>query len=165
MSASAALGDVYIAPTAVEYLRRCAQASHPIETGGVLLGYRRAGAVLVVSAEEIRDPKSTRHSYVTDERAIQEVLDRLDPADGIGYVGPWHAHPRDLGHSFQDRCSLRRIAKLYEHPIASIVLRRTADGYDLEARVAIDRSVRKGNLIVQAVPKFPRVGRHQEKRQ
>lgn len=151
-------GNVHLDPKAVEEIEMAAGQAHPLETGGALLGYRRNRAVLVTSALVINDPEATSSSYTGRGRLIQHALDHVLPTlpEGTGYVGPWHTHPAQVGHSRKDRRAVRRIADQYTNLIVSLVAMRAGGGYELDVVVAQNkRRTRAGRLHIQKVPAFP----------
>lgn len=135
-----------------------ARKAHPLETGGILLGYRRNGSVLIVEALEIEDPHASPASYGTNAQRIQDALDRelRRLPEGTGYVGPWHAHPGPSDHSTDDRRALRRIARQYRNPIASIVAIRTGLDYEMRALVGHHRKrIVEAAIELADVDEFP----------
>ena len=153
-------GVVVIDPAAVRTIEDAAKASHPFETGGFLLGYRCDRGVQVMDAIELIDEMATRSGYEANGAQIQAALNEVirTRPDGIGYVGPWHSHPAQARHSAEDRKALRRIARQYTEPIASLIAVRTGDNYDLDVLVAQRRRMaRVGALIRRHVPEFPSI--------
>ncbi|MET4052056.1 integrative and conjugative element protein (TIGR02256 family) [Frigoribacterium sp. PvP054] len=97
----------------------------PLETGGILLGYREVDRVVITHALVIDGGGATRDRYVrNDVRAnmhLEEFLsDRADD-DPIGYVGEWHSHPEPSGPSAIDRNAMRAAAKAAGDPLALLV--------------------------------------------
>ncbi len=99
---------------AVDELRREAQRHAPLETGGVLVGYRAAEAIVVTAlvhagplAERRVDGFSPDAAYQASEIAkLYEASGRLDT-----YLGDWHSHPGGvLMLSRTDRQTIRRIS-------------------------------------------------------
>lgn len=160
---------VRLDPAAAEYVTKAASAAHPYETGGLLLGYRKNGIVVVSGAAEVPDPDATPSSYTSRELAVQAVLNKhlLTAPPGTGYVGPWHAHPAVARHSLSDKRALKRIARQYAEPVASLVAQRTVDQYLFEVWVGHGRRVKPGRLQIEQVSPFPStaIGRRGYERQ
>lgn len=157
MSRSPSPLTVRLDAAAAEYVTRSASAAHPYETGGLLLGYRKNGIVVVFDAVEVADPDATPSSYTSREPAVQAVLDKhlLTAPPGTGYVGPWHAHPAVARHSLSDKRALKRIAWQYAEPVASLVAQRTVDQYLFEVLVGHGRRVKPGQLQIEPVSPIP----------
>lgn len=100
-------------------------ASHPFETGGVLLGWREPNAVRIVRVLTVPSPDRGRARYLRSNVAAENEIERAladedDPL--VGYVGEWHSHPRMSSSSVQDRRELRSLSGLAEFPLALIVV-------------------------------------------
>lgn len=95
-------------------MTREADRCFPLETGGVLAGYR-AGPTQVVTHIVGPGPKSqhTRVSFEGDHDWQCEQLEDLYETSGriTVYLGDWHTHPLSTPHiSAMDRRTLARIA-------------------------------------------------------
>lgn len=100
-------------------------ASHPLETGGVLLGWREENAVRIVRALTIPSPDGGRERYVRSKAAAEiAIAGALASEDNplVGYVGEWHSHPRISSSSAQDRREMRSLSGLSKFPLALIVV-------------------------------------------
>ena len=131
-----------LSEVAVSEMRAAANSAHPLETGGLLIGYRRNELIVVVDVVEVRDVASTSHGYTRREQAAQVVLDTARTRWGgtFGYVGDWHSHTALVAPSSRDIRSLRRVARQYRLPVGLIVVaRRTAMASRLFAVVAHGR--------------------------
>ena len=118
-------------------MTNAAAKTHPVETGGILIGVHVDGHPWVITAVEIatadrgrshfRIPGGADHAAVLTARSID---------DRLGYLGDWHSHPHDIGHSPTDLASLALISikKPRDPNPTQIVLRRTESGYTLDAR-------------------------------
>lgn len=96
----------------------CAEADdkHPLETGGVLLGYRAEHEQHLVVTHVVgpgpravheRDRYAPDHAYHTTE--IARVY--ASTSGGVDYLGDWHTHPGAAPYmSRKDVATLRRIA-------------------------------------------------------
>lgn len=107
-------------------LRKLAAKAHPLETGGLLLGWWEGNALAIVDCVEVPDPHAGRSSWLRREKVAQQALsrvlaDRDDPH--LGYVGDWHSHPADVGASRPDLRELRRVSRQYERQVALAVVR------------------------------------------
>ena len=121
-------------PGALLQIRMCAEAALPMETGGILIGYRTVRAIVVTEIAEVPDPNATARTYNRDQRVAQQLLDErlaCEPqSSALGYVGEWHSHLCDLTASPTDGSTLRRNALADGDSIALIVTRRTTQGWD-----------------------------------
>lgn len=114
-----------------------AHRSHPIETGGILVGVHVNGQPWVTAAVEILSPERGRRHYKIPARTTQPAVLAAREADPrLGYLGDWHSHPSDSGPSRTDLATLALIS--IKHPRepnpTMIVVRRSAKGYNLDAR-------------------------------
>lgn len=128
---------LWITEAASTAMTAAATQAHPDETGGILIGVYLDGHPWVTTAVEIpttdrgrshyRIPGGTDHPAVLGARAADHRL---------GYLGDWHSHPHDVGHSPIDLASLALISiKAPRQPNPTqVVLRRTDHGYTLDAR-------------------------------
>jgi proteasome lid subunit RPN8/RPN11 len=118
-------------------LTAAAARAHPCETGGILIGVYADGHPWVTTAVEIDSPDSGRSHYRipagTTHNAVRAARAR---DDRLGYLGDWHTHPCDVGPSGTDLTTLGLISM--RHPLrpnpTQIIVRRTNDGYVLDAR-------------------------------
>ena len=123
-----------------------ARRSHPIETGGILVGVHVDGQPWITSAIEISSPDRGRRHFKIPAGATQRaVLSARQGDPRLGYLGDWHSHPKCLGPSPTDRATLALIS--FKHPRepnpTMIVVRRCSSDYELDARrmiVATPRS-------------------------
>jgi integrative and conjugative element protein (TIGR02256 family) len=105
--------DLVLSKTAAELLRREAGRKWPFETGGILLGSKSNGTVMVEHATG-PGPKA-RHgvaSFTRDGDYAQQELERLveHSKGGVDYIGEWHSHTLPVGPSPRDRKSMALIA-------------------------------------------------------
>lgn len=122
-----------------------AQAKHPIETGGLLLGWWEGEDVSVVDAIEVPDEKATHMSWIRREKPAQVALDHAlaDRSDKAGYVGDWHTHPAVIGASGTDLSSLRRSSRQYDKPTLLAV--HKVDG-NIEMHAALNGKIREVDI-------------------
>jgi proteasome lid subunit RPN8/RPN11 len=118
-------------------MRLAASRSHPIETGGVLIGVHLQGHPWIVTAIEIATDDRGASHFKIPAGATQKAVKGARAADPrLGYVGDWHSHPRDVGPSTTDLTTLGLIS--IKHPQepnpALVILRRREVGYRLDAR-------------------------------
>lgn len=97
----------------------------PRETGGILLGYRDDGNVVVTHALVVDGHGATTDRYVRNDIRANALLagflaQRAD-GDPTGYIGEWHSHPAPSGPSPIDVAAVRATAKTSEGPIALLV--------------------------------------------
>ena len=111
-------------------LVRDAEGSWPVETGGVLCGYRTDGGDTVIEVASSAGPNAVHGalSYEPDYEFDEQVVAGLYAKSGrtTVYLGDWHSHPAGAAKpSLKDRRALRRIARDGEarqpQPISVIV--------------------------------------------
>lgn len=118
---------ITVLPSARNTIVAAAATALPMETGGILIGWRGGGpdnGCTVARAVEVADARSDRCTYQRNhtaaDLALQRVLDRLaDPE--LGYVGEWHSHPKNEPPSPRDRGSIRGAARLAGGAVVLIV--------------------------------------------
>jgi integrative and conjugative element protein (TIGR02256 family) len=124
-------GIAWISADISRALIKEADRCYPLETGGVLIGYRVEPDTVVVTASFGPGPASVhdRYSYRHDhEWEALEIASHYElSARSEIYIGDWHTHPDassgDL--SVTDRSSLRRVIKSREarlsRPVMSVL--------------------------------------------
>jgi hypothetical protein len=124
---------VWLSESAADAIVRAAQARHPNETGGILIGVQAMGRPWVTHAPEVPShdkgpahftvPRGSTHPLVAAFRT-------LDPR--LGFIGDWHTHSRDLGPSPKDLAALRELAQDpaadCPHPLLVVARRVGPDG-------------------------------------
>jgi len=102
-----------------------AKAARPLETGGILIGWREGDCVIVRDWIQIcaSDPRPSR--FVIDAAEATEALGRhlrarQEPFEG--YVGTWHSHPSLTPPSAVDIKTYRASASATQAPLAFVVL-------------------------------------------
>jgi len=96
----------------------------PRETGGILVGWREGGGVVVREFLLVDDAQAHNSTYERRHATAQVVLERYlarTSDERVGYVGEWHSHPRPQPPSPQDNKSLRAAARLSPAQIALVV--------------------------------------------
>ncbi len=97
----------------------------PMETGGILLGYREGVNMVVTHALVVGGENATHTRYIrNDVRAnamLAEFLAKRADDDPTGYIGEWHSHPAPKGPSQIDLGALRETAKTSNVPIALVI--------------------------------------------
>lgn len=128
---------LWITEAAQATMTTAAAKAHPVETGGILVGVHVDGHPWVISAIEIATTERGRsHFRIPGGADHRAVLNARTTDTRLGYLGDWHSHPHDVGHSPTDLASLALISiqKARDPNPTQIVLRRTENGYTLEAR-------------------------------
>jgi proteasome lid subunit RPN8/RPN11 len=134
-----------ITETAVAELIAAAQRSHPLETGGILVGVTVGGRPWVTGVIEVDSPDRGARHYRLPAGSTQPAVRSARRRDSrLGYLGDWHSHPGDAGPSGIDLATLAVMsAKRHRFPMPTlVVVRRTPDGTVLEAA-----------RIVRAIPR------------
>lgn len=134
-----ALNTVRVDPQTLDRLHQLCDARLPDETGGILLGYRTAGEIVILDTLEVPDSKAHRFGYTRRRTPAQRLLDTYlaaqPPSSDVGWVGDFHSHPADQPASRTDLRTLRRNARADGSPLALLVIARargshwTAYGY------------------------------------
>lgn len=125
--------ELEVRPGAFGAAYATAQERYPLETGGIVIGWRTKTAVAIDRLVEVPDPNAGHTGFSRKHADAQAALDVVldeEPADSLlGYVGEWHTHPANLGPSRQDRKQLKSIARRQELPVVLLVLAtpRTGD--------------------------------------
>ena len=99
------------------------QQALPLETGGILLGFRTPGTIVITRALVVADPHGSHRSYLRHRHRAQSLMATAsdDAPSVVGYVGEWHTHPDDAPPSHTDRRALGAIARLTAGPVALLV--------------------------------------------
>lgn len=118
---------VWISQCALAQLTDEANRTYPLETGGVLVGYRSEDHSVVVSDVLGPGPEARhrRHRFEPDHNWQCAQLDRIfQETEGQSvYLGDWHTHPDGVPEmSWLDRRTLRGIAMHTEAKVAYPVM-------------------------------------------
>lgn len=121
---------ILIARAALDIVLAAGDESLPLETGGILLGFRAPDVIVVTRALVVFDPRSSRHSYLLHSRRAQRLMAaaRNETPAVVGYVGEWHTHPGDVPPSRTDERALGAAARMAAGPIALVVPAYPASG-------------------------------------
>lgn len=114
-----------------------AERKAPLETGGLLIGYRSADDIHLVVMDMIGPGPKAKHrkwTYKPDYGFHREEVKKVyDETGGMHtYLGDWHSHPTDSAYlSLLDKRALRNIAcfpdNFIDRPIM-LVLGRGSNG-------------------------------------
>jgi integrative and conjugative element protein (TIGR02256 family) len=144
-------GSVRALGTALEDARRLAGAALPRETGGILLGYRRHGEVVVQCFLEVADeeagPTRYRRRHEPAQAALDHELALQPPGSALGYVGEWHSHPGKAGPNRRDVRELGQSARQTRYPVALVVLFFDGASWTPLAWTAVGRRTRAARVI------------------
>lgn len=115
----------WLARSAFAAMRAEAAEIFPLESGGLLLGWRSGNDRVVVS---ILGPGPMamhgRTRFVPDHKWQMHHLNQIfaDSSGDIDYLGDWHSHPGGRAHmSSLDHQTLRRISRHVPQPLMAIV--------------------------------------------
>lgn len=115
---------LWIARSALVEITRQASEFAPLETGGVLLGWR-SGPDRVVAGVLGPGPKALhgRHMFIPDHAWQVARIDELfaQSRGDLDYLGDWHTHPDGIAVlSALDRNTLRKLGRKTENALMAI---------------------------------------------
>jgi len=117
--------EVVLHPVAFDAITSETHKKLPLESGGILLGYRQGSRVVVTHALLVASGTSTANQYVRDDvlanAVLSDFLSTREPTDPTGYVGEWHSHPAPAGPSAIDLEAISATARATRGPIALLV--------------------------------------------
>ena len=126
---------VHVDPAALDALHLFAAASHPLETGGALVGYYASDKLAVVT-EVLGPPADTVHGRRTLDLGadgLAEYFASIWPARH--HLGDWHTHPGESTPvpSDTDHATMRE--HTLGNGVLSIILGGAPDAHALSATV------------------------------
>ena len=137
---------VWLTEEAEVVMACAAQAAHPRETGGVLIGVLTGTRPWITHAVHVPSKASSGTSYELPVGARRRSVDRARRLDfRVGYLGDWHSHPSDIGPSTCDFSTMAAIAADQASGCARpllLVLRRVEEDYWVDAQQWAGRSLR-----------------------
>lgn len=115
---------IWLGRATAEMMIAQANTFFPLETGGVLLGWRHGEDRVIVDVVGA-GPKSLhgRHAFIPDHAWQVAQIDEAfrKTAGDLDYLGDWHSHPGGFAvMSPEDRSTLKRISRRVPHPIMVI---------------------------------------------
>lgn len=139
---------VHASESALDRIREAATLSHPLETGGILVGVHASQHSWVTHAVEVRTVERGHTAYrlpagVT-RRTVRQLRD-LDPR--LGYLGDWHSHPMDVPASATDRLTTVTTAVRTMQPTLLLIARRVEDKYAIDLHMARGVKLRPCDII------------------
>ena len=138
------VSELLISETAAAELTRHAEESHPIETGGILIGVFAGDRPWITRAIEIPSANRSKLHYVLPAGSTIGTVDRAREEDErLGYLGEWHAHPRDAGPSPVDEATLHGLCTVVGTDTVLVLARRREDRYVLDARQGGEDGLRR----------------------
>jgi integrative and conjugative element protein (TIGR02256 family) len=138
---------VYVAESVILAVKAAARASHPLETGGVLLGVRASGRAWVTLAVEIPTAARSHTSYRIPAGETHRVVRAVRAHDSrLGYLGDWHSHPMNSPASRTDRLTLSRTALSTRSTSVLMVVRKHDTDYELDLLEAHGLKIRACQL-------------------
>lgn len=130
MKAKQSTLEISVRPGALDAASGVGRNRYPLETGGIVIGWREPDRILIDRFLEVPDPRARPTAFSRRRGPAQVALDEvLNSAvdDRFGYIGEWHTHPADQGPSWQDRREIRSVARTLGKPVVLVVL-STTDG-------------------------------------
>lgn len=154
---------IWVPRTVLKLLVTIAAAHHPLEVGGMLLGYRSEDVAVIVEATLPGvDAVHAEASYEPDQARDETIVAERYRATGgtAGYLGDWHSHPcGTVGLSRTDRQVLRRISEYGDArqttPVMAIVAGAPDETYKVGAWVYSPWTL--GPLVVRTEAKLVEV--------
>ncbi len=115
---------IWLAFAAIEQITRLAESYSPLETGGVLMGWR-SGPNRVVAAIIGPGPRALhgRHMFLPDHEWQVGQIDLAFAASkgDLDYLGDWHTHPDGVAAlSALDRKTLHKLGRKTPDAIMAI---------------------------------------------
>ena len=108
--------QIWLASGSLQVMRFESSKWYPLETGGILIGYRASLRESVITSLIGAGPRAirTRTSFTPDldyqERAIEQHFLLTEGSES--YLGDWHSHPMGVvGLGWRDKRVLTRIAQ------------------------------------------------------
>lgn len=153
---------VWIAHAALVMLWEEAEEHIPLETGGLLLGYRVSAIETVVT--QLVGPGLTashrKDGFAPDSDYQEAELGRIyGETDGkVTYLGDWHTHPGSSPYpSLKDQRTIARIARAQEArcELPLMVLVGQGDGGDWQALAWQGQLGRRNTLMVDVATLKP----------
>lgn len=141
---------MFLSEDARKAILQAAVDSHPMETGGILVGVRTRKRPWVVTAIEIATNVRSHSSFLIPQGSTSPEIDIARRADSrLGYVGDWHVHPANLGVSGTDFATLKRVGAEVDGEVVTLVARRIeGSGYELEAWLCNGRRIREAQVVL-----------------
>jgi len=139
----------WLSEEAAMAIREAAERAHPNETGGVLVGVHSCGRPWITQAIELPTSQPRPRFYEPPRGSRQAAVRRAAQHDRrLGYLGEWHSHPIDVSPSPTDIATIKLLAETGDCPRPVLLIaRRTANGYKLDARQWLGRSLRQLRVI------------------
>jgi Prokaryotic homologs of the JAB domain len=115
--------ELLVAEQAQSATVTAAQLALPLETGGILLGFRTPRRIVVTRALVVNDSDGGRTTYLRSHRQAEHILAAalIDASDIVGYVGEWHSHASPQPPSPTDVTALLGVARGTSGPVALLV--------------------------------------------
>lgn len=116
---------VWLANTVYRTMCEEGAALHPLESGGIILGWRAGNDIVAI---DVRGPGPQalhgRYGFLPDHQWQVAEIHRLFEETGgdVDYLGDWHSHPDGTSvMSSEDHATLRRISRRVHEPLMLII--------------------------------------------
>jgi integrative and conjugative element protein (TIGR02256 family) len=134
---------VYVSESVQERLQLSAARSHPLETGGILIGVSAGDSPWVTEVREFDSPGRGPARFILPRGVTQRAIRDARRTDArLGYLGDWHSHPADVPASRTDLLTTCTSALAMRRHILLLVARRRGTTY------ALDLSMARGTRII-----------------
>lgn len=128
--------QVWIWRNVLDLIQREAEYKSPLETGGLLIGYRSVDDDHVVVTDMVGPGPNAKHwkwTYRPDYDFHRKEISRIFDEDGgmHTYLGDWHSHPTASPYlSTLDKRALRNIARFPDNYIDRPIMLIVGRGID-----------------------------------
>ncbi|HEU4975761.1 MAG TPA: Mov34/MPN/PAD-1 family protein [Baekduia sp.] len=141
---------MWLGESAAAAIERAAEAAHPREAGGVLLGVLTRGRrPWIVEAVAVPSDRAGTHFYELPANARYVAAQAARERDErLGYVGDWHSHPADVGPSGTDVATMVALARADRSRPLLLIARRRGERYDHDVREVVRGDLRPARVIM-----------------
>lgn len=142
---------VWLAHRALAAMQREGRELFPLETGGVLLGWRRGEDRIVIDVVGPgRNALHGRTRFMPDHKWQMREITRVftGSAGDIDYLGDWHTHPD--GHAIMSDVDCRTLAKISRKVPQALMLILAGPDYSVE--LACWKAGRKTSFFSRLLP-------------
>lgn len=144
---------LWLAEELLDRMRTQADEHAPLETGGMLLGWRDETGILITGLLDAGPAaERERHRFLPDGAWQQRQLETAynDSGRTVTYLGDWHSHPHGSGRpSPRDRKTAQQVAAHAEARVAApltLILAKHRGEWQAHPHVLLDGKLRPVRL-------------------